>query len=230
MGCCGSKEGGGKGKGGMPKLERKEFKKVEIEDVDGVFDSAQEACDNVTTASENIDNANGAIIALSELEELKDKLADKAGDIKEVIKVLFADLKKNKITPVLNLAEDFSSMSIDFEAKPDGYIGKAIDAVKTLIEALQSLFEAVPKTMEDVQALVEKAKEFADPEKAKSMVADAGITGMAALSAVRNMGANVKSLGGVPGEITALVTACKELLTTLKDAISGDCKDENPAK
>lgn len=214
MGACCSK-----GAGGFPKIERKEFKDTKIGEVDEYFKTLQTPLDTLCDISTAITTGNESLQSLCDIDEIKAQLTDAAADVKEIIKVVIADIKKNDIKIELKLADDFSSIDIEWSDTPDGYIGKCIEAVMNLINAIKELFEKVPAILDEVKEAIMKIKEWT-PDKLKEMAIGAGLGGKAIAMAAKNIGCNVKSLAGVPGDVAGLVDAIKELCTTIKDTVA----------
>mmetsp|Transcript_23530 Transcript_23530/g.33206 ORF Transcript_23530/g.33206 Transcript_23530/m.33206 type:complete len:217 (-) Transcript_23530:367-1017(-) len=214
MGCIGSKNAGG-----FPKIVRKPFKDTNISEIDEYFSTLAAPLDTICDISEALSTADESINTLKELDEFKESLGG-AGELKDILKQVFSDLKKDGWTLAVKLADDFTSFAIDINnsngGEPKGFIAKAIDALKSLIEAIQTLFEKIPEILTTIKEAIEKTKEWG-LDKLKEMAANAGLSGLAVMKAAQAAAGNVKQLGGVPGDVAGLMSAVKDLTTTLKD-------------
>lgn len=211
MGC-----GGSKAEGAFPKIERKPFKLTKVPDVDELFSSVEEPCNSVCDMSDALNDGNDSINTLRELSEFAEMLGDAAA-IGDILKIVFNDLKKNKIVPTFEFSD--GSVSLGWSSKPDGYLGKAIDAIATLIDACKSLLETAPGIAGQLAEVAKQAQEF--PDKIKEMAEAAGLGGMDLVNAGRNLGNNVKQLVAFPVDITNLVQAVKDLMGTLQEVCGG---------
>lgn len=221
MGCCASNQAAG---GGLPKIERKPFKPTKVPDVDEFFQKVDEPANTICDCSDALSDGSDSINSLAELEELKDKLGE-AGQLKEMLRIIFQDLKKNKIEPSFDVASDFSSIELTFEAVPDGYLGKAVEAIQTLFEGIKTLLAAGPDLIAQFKELGETAAGFKD--NIQDMAKSAGLSGMDLVNCGRNLAANTKQLAGIPNDIKNLIEAAKELITTIKDVMGGGGEDAN---
>ena len=158
MGCCSSGEGGG---GGLPKIERKPFKPTKVPDIDDFFQTVEDPANTVCDCSDALNDGSESINTLAELEELKEKLGE-AGELKDMLRIIFEDLKKNKIKPSLDVADDFSSVELTWKSVPDGYLGKAVEAIQTLFEGIKTLFTSVPDLLVQLKEMAETAAGFKD--------------------------------------------------------------------
>lgn len=219
MGCIASKKAGG-----FPKIERKPFQDTEIfGEIDDLFKTVQAPLDTLCDISEALSTANESIQKLTDIDEVKKQLEGVGSEIKDILKLVLEDLKKNEVSIKVEVADDFSSIDVKLEVKTEGsYIGECVKAIMDLVEAIKTLFEKVPEIVENMKEVMEKAKEWGNMDKLKEEAAklDPPPGAMALMKCGKAIGNNTKSLGGVVGDVEGLVSAVKELAGTLKDAAS----------
>jgi len=194
----------------LENLEYKEFKNLGLPEIDSWFESVADVVDSVVEMGEACDTANEGVLKLLEAQEVIDAgVEDKT--VKGIV-IFLAKTTKAKGGKVS--IEDGKLVVTSAEGCGAGWL--IFDGVSKLVDALSTFVEEVPQLYPKLETFVEESK--AMPDKIQSSATALG-NPMKVPGIVKNGATNIKILGGVPGALKEAVTACTELLKTLKEAL-----------
>jgi len=221
MGGKGSK--GKKNKGDKDKKKKfvlKDFKKVGVDEVDGVFDSFYEILKGINELSENMEKADIDFLTLKDIEEIVK--AGVAPTTAAIMQFVIDDLKKNKVEFELVIEGD--NPGIEIKVKPEGYLAAAIDKIIALVKAVAKVAKEVPELANGFEELAKKIEEF----DVKSMAN--GLGPMEIAKAVANFAHNAKISASAPKDVEELINTVKETINILKETFQGKPVSEEEKK
>jgi len=175
--------------------------------------------DTICDLSDAISSVTEGFVGLTELQELVEAKVEK--NLKSVIKFMRVEGKKSNNDFTLTVGDN-GVPSVETREEPKGALGKCFESLKKLIEGIKDLIEKSPELVEQLQTAAESAKDL--PDKVQSAAATAGLNPLDTAKAAKSLADNVKYLAGFPNDIKAFIDAVKELVTSLKDAFSGEAE------
>jgi len=199
------------------KHEKKEkaikFKHIGIATEDEFWEALQAPLDTIHELNENLEKANEEILRLNEEAELIAENMEK--DHKHVMRFLKVQMKKKEGRDMsVEVSEGY--IVLTYKEKPEGILGKVLEAIIKLVEAIRHIVEEVPELIKQVEELAENVEDM--PDKIQESVTSGAITNPIEIAkAVKNTAINVKLAAGAPKEIRELVEHVRELAKTLKE-------------
>jgi len=229
MGCCasggntdddGAKKTKQKGKEIAKKtlhsLEWKEFKKVEIDDVDAWFDSVAEVINTIKELGEACDTANEGVLKLCEAKELIDD-GVKEKTVGAVVRYMVKTVKVKGGSVKVEIDGD-GKLTLKVEGEGCGAGWDVFDGVMKLVEALNKFVHEMITMEPKVEEFVKKTEEITEKIEAGAQGAPNPIK---AATIAKNGAHDVKVLAAIPKVIVEAIKSVKELLTTLKEICEG---------
>lgn len=196
-------------------LEWKEFKKLELDDIDSWFDSVAEVVNAIDALGGACDTANEGILQLCEAKEMVDDNVEEKS-LKSVLKY-FVKTTKTKNCEI-KVIENEGKITIEVSGEGCGPGWLIFDGIKKLLDALNTFVEELPPFIPKIQTFVEESAEM--PDRIKAAAENLGqplkIPGI-----IKKGADNIKILGSVPNVMKAALEAVKNLLQTIKNILEG---------
>tara|TARA_B100000795_G_C22600499_1_gene361043 strand:+ start:140 stop:700 length:561 start_codon:yes stop_codon:yes gene_type:complete len=172
--------------------------------------------------------STSAIQGLKDLKDLKTKLK-KCKTTKEILKVVWSDIKANKGTFELVPDEETGGIKLEITIDSSGSdLGMAVEHIQALVDAGNAVMAGVPDLITQIKAAIEVAQAF--PEKAKGAAEAAGLEGMDLMYAIKNTGTNLKQVTTVPGTAVGVKDTVVDLFTLIKGLVAGDLSESEYVK
>lgn len=206
---CGASSGNGN------KAQKLELQETKIAAFDEAFQKFEAPTNRLVEMQNNMDEADACINKLEEVEGTLGAQLKKAKTMKDKLRMIFDDLKANKVEFELEEAEGGGIKLVPKGNTEGSQIGQAVEAILGLVEAGVGIITGVPPIVVEMTELIQTVVDF--PARAKDEAKNAGLSGMDAIKAVKNTTNNLLQIQSVPDIANLCVSATKELFTTLKE-------------